>query len=49
MSTNQKISLAIVQKMATGMTVRQALDAVLGAGTFERIAGEVYDTLRKAA
>jgi hypothetical protein len=49
MNTNQKISLAILSKIANGMTARQAVDAVLGAGTFEKIAGDVYDTLRKAA
>lgn len=43
---NAALSLRILLKMSEGMTPDQALDAVLGAGTFQRIAGEVYDQLR---
>ena len=46
MTTNQKISLAILSKMQSGMSVREAIDAVLGAGTFEKVASDVYDVLR---
>jgi hypothetical protein len=28
------------------MTIQQAIDFVLGDGSFQKIAGEVYDTLR---
>lgn len=43
---NAIISAAIYAKLAEGMTLPQAIDAVLGAGTFEKLAGEVYDELR---
>jgi hypothetical protein len=45
MTTNAKISALILANLAAGMTLPQAIDAVLGAGTYERTAGEVYDTL----
>jgi len=43
---NAEISIKILEKIAEGMTVRQAIDTVLGAGTAEKIAGEVYDEIR---
>lgn len=43
---NSIISAAIYAKMGEGMTLPQAIDAVLGSGTFEKLAGEVYDELR---
>jgi hypothetical protein len=43
---NAAISRMILAKQAQGMSVRDAIDAVLGAGTYDRIAGEVYDALR---
>ena len=49
MSTAEKnaaISRMILAKEAEGLTIREAIDAVLGAGSYERIAGEVYDALR---
>lgn len=46
---NAAISAMIVAKMNEGMTVREALDAVCGAGTFEKLAGDVYDALRQKA
>lgn len=46
MTTNQKISAKILAKKAAGMSTKDAIDAVLGIGTFERLASEVYDTLR---
>lgn len=49
MTTNQKISLRILTQIKNGMTVREAIDSVLGAGTFENLAGDVYDRLRTAA
>ena len=41
---NAVISRIILAKVAEGMNVR---DAVLVAGTVERVIGEVYDSLRK--
>jgi hypothetical protein len=49
MTKNQAISAAILAKIAAGMTVQEAIDAILGAGTYERVAGEVYDALRARA
>jgi hypothetical protein len=46
MTTNQKISLAIISKIQGGMTVEQAVDAVLGAGSFKKIAEDVWTALR---
>ncbi len=43
-----RISARIVALMAEGMTVQQALDAVLGAGTAAAIASDLYDALRRA-
>lgn len=43
---NEKISAAILVKVGQGMTVREAIDAVLGAGTSERLIGELYNELR---
>jgi hypothetical protein len=46
MTTSQKISLAIITKIQGGMTVEQAVDAVLGAGSYQKIAAEVWAALR---
>ena len=46
MNKNAKISMAILAKMAQGMTVRQAIDAVLGAGTAERVIADVWAAAR---
>jgi hypothetical protein len=41
----QQISAHIVALVAQGLTIREALDSVLGEGTFIQIAGEIYDAL----
>lgn len=41
---NAIISAHIVGKMVEGMTVAEAIDAVIGDGTFQRIASDLYDT-----
>lgn len=43
-----RISAAILARVADGLTIREAFDAVLGAGAFDRVAGEVYDAMRGA-
>jgi hypothetical protein len=45
-SAQSTISARILVCTAMGMTMAEAVDAVLGAGTYARVAGEVYDTLR---
>jgi hypothetical protein len=46
MTTNQKISARILEHVAAGMTLAQAIDAVLGAGAHARLAGDLYEALR---
>lgn len=45
---NAAISAKIMTNVQAGMTLRQAFDAVLGAGAYSKLAGEVYDALRAA-
>lgn len=49
MTTHQIISARILAHVANGMELRDAIDTVLGAGTYSRLAGEIYDTLREVA
>lgn len=42
---NAIISSLILGHVATGLALRDAIDAVLGAGTYQRIADETYDAL----
>lgn len=46
---NAQISALILARVQAGMPLRNAIDAVLGAGTFERLAGEIYEALRAKA
>ena len=46
MEKAQAISVMILAKVSAGMTVREAFDAVLGAGRFEQLASDIYDELR---
>jgi hypothetical protein len=48
MTKNEAISVMILSKVAAGMTVREAFDAVLGAGRFEQLASDIYDELRES-
>lgn len=48
MTTTQKnaeISRRILVKIAEGMTLKAAFDAVLGDGRYDAMIGEIYDTL----
>lgn len=45
-ATNAKISARILAAIGNGATLREAFDAVLGAGSYEKMAGEIYDALR---
>lgn len=49
MTKTQHISAAILAKIEAGMSVKDAVNAVLGAGRFEALASDLYDTLRKGA
>jgi len=46
---NSKISARIVALVSGGMTLKSAVDMVLGAGTYDKIAADVYNALRGAA
>ena len=46
MNTTQIISARILALVATGKDIRTAVDAVLGAGTYSKMASELYDSLR---
>jgi len=46
---NAAISAAIIAHRNNGMSLRDAFDAVLGAGAYSKLAGEVYDALRAKA
>ncbi len=43
---NALISAAILARVQKGMSMKDAMDEVLGAGTYEKLAGDVYDQLR---
>ena len=44
---NAAISAKILQLCAQGMSIREAADATLGKGAYDKIAGIVYDELRR--
>lgn len=43
---NAAISAQIIANMQAGMPLQAAFDAVLGAGAYAKLAGELYDELR---
>lgn len=44
---NATISLRILVLVSQGMELKEAFDAVLGGGAYEKMAVEIYETLRK--
>ena len=46
---NAAISAKILAHMNNGMTLPEAFDAVLGAGSYAKLASEVYHELRAKA
>lgn len=46
MEKNAAISLRILALRAEGLSTEQAMDTVLGAGTYARLAAELYAALR---
>ena len=46
---NISISAKILKLVREGKDIRQAFDAVIGSGAYEKLAGEVYDELRSKA
>jgi hypothetical protein len=49
MTKTQAISALILNRVAQGQSLQQAVDAVIGAGAYERLAGEVWEALQQAA
>lgn len=51
MTTEKQIEISrrILEKVAAGMSVSDALDAVCGAGSFARLASELYDEFSRQA
>lgn len=47
-ANNAEISRRILAKLAEGMTLKAAIDSVLGEGRFDAMAGDIYDALRAA-
>jgi hypothetical protein len=43
---NSILSAKILAHLSTGKTLREAFDLVLGAGAFDKLAGEVYEAIR---
>lgn len=43
---NAKISAMILTRVAAGESLAASMDAVLGAGTFEKVTGDIYTCLR---
>ncbi len=44
---NAQISAAILAHVAAGKSLPEAYDAVFGAGAYAKMAGEMYDALRR--
>jgi hypothetical protein len=47
MSKQQKIGAAIIAEIAGGKDIQSAINAILGDGSYESIAADVYAALRK--
>lgn len=45
-ATKSAVSAAILREISTGKGIAAAVDTVLGAGTYARLASDIYDTLR---
>lgn len=46
MTKAQKISEMIMIELAATGSMRQAFDKVMGEGAYDKLAGEIYDTIR---
>jgi len=47
MTKSQAISTMILTAIANGKNVREAVNSVLGEGTFEKVASDLHDALRE--
>lgn len=46
MEATKVISLRIATLVASGLSIKDAVDAVIGAGSYDRLASDVYDALK---
>ena len=46
MTKQQQIGAMILEKVAGGMAIDQAMDAVCGAGTYQKLASDTWTALR---
>ena len=45
MTKDQTISAMILNEIASGKSVSEAVDSILGEGTYETVAGDIFDAL----
>lgn len=48
MTKTQAISALILARVAEGATIKEAFEAVIGPGSFEQLAGEVWEAMQAA-
>lgn len=48
MSKNEQITKTLAAQIEAGKDAKQAIEAVFGAGSYEKMAGLIYDMLRAA-
>lgn len=46
MTKHQALSTLVLEKITSGMVASEALDAVFGPGTFDKLAADVYEALQ---
>jgi type II secretory pathway component PulF len=47
MNKNAEISKRIMNLINSGVSIRDAINTVLGAGAYEKMAGDIWETMRK--
>lgn len=47
MAKNESITIRIAALLVQGMEVREAYEAVLGEGSWEKMAGEIWEAAQK--
>jgi hypothetical protein len=48
MSKNEQITAALMAHINAGKDAKEAIEAVFGEGSYEKLAGMIYDMLRAA-
>lgn len=47
MSKNAEISKRIMNLVNSGVNIRDAINTVLGAGSYEKLAGDIWEAMQK--